>query len=236
MTTTPTNGPSAGRRGGDGRDGDRADDAREAFAAAAEGFVDVVRHVGPERWTLPALGSWDVRGLVGHASRSLSLLRRYLDAVPDDAAIQVGDPVAYYKGALSAAEGDATVRRQRDAEIAERGREAGAALGADPARAVEEHARTALAVVDTTPDDAPIATAAGVMTLAGYLPTRTFELAVHSLDLAAALGLAPPPALRPAVAASCLLAGHLAAAREDAGDLLLLMTGRVPARPGLSVL
>ncbi len=234
MTTTPTNGPSAGRRGAGG-DVDRADDARTAFAAAAEGFVDLARHVGPDRWTLPALGSWDVRGLVGHASRSLSLLRQYLDAVPDDAVIEVGDPVAYYEAALSA-ERDATARLQRDAEIAERGRAAGAALGVDPARAVEEHARAALALVDTTPDDAPIATAAGVMTLAGYLPTRTFELAVHSLDLAAALGLAPPPALRPAVAASCLLAGHLAAAREDAGDLLLLMTGRMPARPGLSVL
>lgn len=43
-----------------------------------------------------------------------------------------------------------------------------------------------LSLVDGWSDDAPVAMAAGAMALVDYLPTRTFELAVHSLDLARA--------------------------------------------------
>jgi hypothetical protein len=58
------------------------------------------------------------------------------------------------------------------------------------------------------------------MPLAGYLPTRTFELAVQSLDLTRALRLDIPDALRPAIAASCELAGRLAGQLPTAPELL----------------
>jgi hypothetical protein len=48
------------------------------------------------------------------------------------------------------------------------------------------------------------------MTLIDYLPTRTFELTVHSLDLARALGIESLAVLGPAVSACCELAGRLA--------------------------
>ena len=122
------------------------------------------------------------------------------------------------------------------AAIAQRGRETGEALGEDPAAAVRELVQRVTALVRNTQDDALVATPAGAMTLIDYLPTRTFELAVHTLDLARALGLPPPAALAPAVAASLELAGAIGSRLPSAGDLLLLLTGRTGLPENLSVL
>ena len=70
-----------------------------------------------------------------------------------------------------------------------------------------------------------IETIAGGMRLSDYLPTRTFELVVHTLDIAAALGRdtsAPPQALAEAVH----LATELAVLKGDGQPLLLALTGR----------
>lgn len=87
-----------------------------------------------------------------------------------------------------------------------------------------------------TPDEALLATPAGIMTLVDYLPTRTFELAVHGLDLARALKLEPPASLAPAIAASLELAGAIGARLPSAPELLLLLTGRSGLPDHLSVI
>ncbi|MDP9461967.1 MAG: maleylpyruvate isomerase N-terminal domain-containing protein [Actinomycetota bacterium] len=108
------------------------------------------------------------------------------------------------------------------AAVAQRGRKAGAALGVDPAEAVEEITARVLARVDAAKDDVVVATPVGGMRLGDYLPTRTFELTVHTCDLAAALG--QPLDVQPAAAVNSLtLLGELAA---RAGPLLLAGTGR----------
>jgi hypothetical protein len=74
------------------------------------------------------------------------------------------------------------------------------------------------------------------MRLADYLPTRTFELAVHTCDLATALAAPldlPPRAGRQALA---LVADLAAAPGEMAGRLLLVATGRDLDPFGASVL
>jgi len=68
-------------------------------------------------------------------------------------------------------------------------------------------------------------TAGGGMRLRDYLPTRTFELVVHSSDVAAALGLdpdVPPTALREAAG----LATQVVLDSGRGQDLLLTLTGR----------
>ncbi|MGH9110542.1 MAG: maleylpyruvate isomerase N-terminal domain-containing protein [Acidimicrobiales bacterium] len=198
---------------------------RTSFAAAAGGFAGMVGRVPPGSWDRPGLGTWTVRDLVGHASRALSTVDTYLAAGPSDRAPGDGDgdgdgatigPVAYYLAARGA---------NREA-IAERGRAAGLALGPDPADTVDRLARQALVAVEAAGDDAPVAAPFGPMTLAGYLPTRTFELAVHGLDLGRAAGIEPPAAMAPAIAAACELAGALAGQLAGAADFLLLVTGR----------
>ncbi|MFG2101210.1 maleylpyruvate isomerase N-terminal domain-containing protein [Micromonospora echinaurantiaca] len=199
------------------------DDSRRAYADAVGWFVRTAAAVG-DRWDRPGLGEWDVRALVGHTSRSLLTVEEYL-ARPA-AAVEVGSAADYYRAIRAVAGGPG---------VAERGRAAGAALGADPATAVAEIAVRVLAIVDARDGNALVTTIAGGMRLADYLPTRTFELAVHTADLAAALGV---PVDVPATAATQALwvVADLAVGDGVAGPLLLAATGRAGLPAGFSVL
>ncbi len=199
------------------------DDARRAFGDAAHWFVGSAALVG-DRWEEPGLGEWDVRALVGHTSRSMLTVEAYL-ARPADA-VEIGSAVEYFRATSAMAAG---------AAVAARGHEAGVALGADPAAAVAEIADRVLALVGSADGGERVTTIAGGMRLADYLPTRTFELAVHTADLASALGL---PADVPATAAAqaLRLVADLAVAGGRAGPLLLAATGRPGLPPGFSVL
>jgi hypothetical protein len=73
------------------------------------------------------------------------------------------------------------------------------------------------------------------MRLGDYLPTRTFELAVHTADLAAALGV-PPDVPATAAAQALQVVTGLALAHGLAGPLLLAATGRPGLPAGFSVL
>ncbi|MFJ5694055.1 maleylpyruvate isomerase N-terminal domain-containing protein [Arthrobacter sp. NPDC093125] len=193
---------------------------RAVYLSAALGFLELVEQVPGTAWAIPALGVWDVRGLIGHASRALTTVESYLGA--PQTGKRVDGPVEYYL----AIRGSTTPE-----SIAQRGRETGDALGTDPAGAVGEIVERLTALLGNTPDDALVASPAGTMVLIDYLPTRTFELAVHGLDLARVLGVEPPSSLMPGVAASLELAGAIGARLPIAPELLLLLTGR-PGLPG----
>src|SRR3954447_15242646 len=152
------------------------EDSRRAFADAAQWFVRTTALVG-DRWNRPGLGEWDVRALVGHTSRSLLTVETYL-ARPA-AAAELASAVDYFRATRAAA---------ADAAVAARGRDAGSALGTDPAAAVADIAARVLELVDSQDGSELLTTIAGGMRLSDYLPTRTFELAVHTADLATALG------------------------------------------------
>src|SRR3954463_4308468 len=100
------------------------DESRRAFADAAAAFVRTAAQVG-DRWQQPGLGEWDVRALVGHTSRSLLTVEAYLDRPA--AGVEVASAGDYLRRTRAVAAGPA---------VAARGREAGAALGAEPADAV----------------------------------------------------------------------------------------------------
>jgi uncharacterized protein (TIGR03083 family) len=199
------------------------DESRRAFTDAAGWFVDTTARVG-DRWTEPGLGEWDVRALVGHTSRSLLTVEAYL-ARPA-AAVEIPATADYYTATRAAAAAPA---------VAARGRDAGAALGTDPPAAVAEIATRVLRLVDGQDGTGLVTTIAGGMRLQDYLPTRTFELAVHTCDLARALGL---PLDVPATAAAQALqvVAELAVAGGVTGPLLLAATGRPGLPAGWSVL
>ncbi|WP_432544271.1 maleylpyruvate isomerase N-terminal domain-containing protein [Kineococcus sp. SYSU DK002] len=199
------------------------EDSRRAFREGAAWFVRTAALVG-ERWDAPGLGEWDVRALTGHTSRSLTTVEAYL-ATPA-AGVEVASAADYFRAVSAAAAAPG---------VAQRGREAGEALGADPAGAVADLAARVLALVDGCDGTELVTTFAGGMRLADYLPTRTFELAVHTADLAAALDLAPD--VPPAAATQALhLVTELAVAAGSGGALLLAATGRPGLAPGFSVL
>ncbi len=199
------------------------DDARRAFGDAAQWFVRTAGRVG-DRWSRPALGEWDVRALVGHTSRSLLTVEAYL-AHPA-ASVEVGSAGDYFRATRAAA---------ADPAVAARGREAGTALGSDPAAAVSEIAARVLPLVGARDGTELLTTIAGGMRLADYLPTRTFELAVHTADLATALG-APVDVPATAAAEALALVADLAVADGRAGAVLLGLTGRTGLPAGFSVL
>jgi uncharacterized protein (TIGR03083 family) len=197
-------------------------ESRRAFADAAAWFLRTVGLVG-DRWGEPGLGEWDVRALVGHTSRSFLTVESYL-ARP--AAVEIESAAGYVRRIRAAA---------ADAAVAARGRDAGAALGADPAAAVAEIAARVLGLVERSDGGEPAGTIAGGMRLADYLPTRTFELVVHTSDLATALGLPPDPPAAPATQALRIVT-DLAVSDGQAGLLLLAATGRPALPPGFSLL
>lgn len=198
-------------------------ESRLAFTDAAGWFVRTSALVG-DRWGRPGLGEWDVRALVGHTSRSLLTVEAYL-ARPA-AAVEVGSTADYFRATRAAA---------ADPAVAARGRDAGAALGADPATAVADIAARVLPLVDVRDGTELVTTIAGGMRLSDYLPTRTFELAVHTADLATALG-EPPDVPAPAAAQALRVVADLAVGGGLAGLLLLATTGRSGLPEGYSVL
>jgi uncharacterized protein (TIGR03083 family) len=198
--------------------------AREAFATAGSTFVETVSRVADDAWDVPALGEWNVRDLVGHTTRAFTTVEAYLDA--HASAAEIVGPVGYFVAVLEHAD---------HAAVATRGREAGQALGADPLAAVERiraHVEDRLAHTD---DETLVATPAGGMLLLDYLPTRTFELTVHTLDLARAIdGEVTIDPL--ALASSLALVAGLAGRRPDGASVLLALTGRGALPDAYSVL
>lgn len=207
-------------------------DIKDTFGLAASAFVDAVAGVRVDDWEKPGLGEWDVRSLVGHTTRALLTVETYLSTGAGSP--ELADPVDYYVAMLGdpADPSDADRRTTLDAAVAERGRQAGIELGADPAGGVAETAQRVVALVRTTEPDALLATSAGTMTLQAYLPTRIFELTVHTLDLHRAIRTDPAPQLEPAIALTWSLLGRIAARRHRQGDLVLSVAGRdVPLPP-----
>ncbi len=199
------------------------DDARRAFGDAAGWFRTTSARVG-DRWAAPGLGEWDVRALVGHTSRSLLTVEAYL-ARPAEA-VEVDSAVGYYRATRPISGGP---------DVAARGVAAGEALGADPAAAVAGIAARVVPLVAAQDGSELVTTIVGGMRLADYLPTRTFELAVHTCDLATALGL-PLEVPASAAAQALRLVTDLAVAEGTAGPLLLAATGRPVLPAGYSVL
>lgn len=154
-------------------------DNRPLYFAAVDAFLVLADQVGPDDWERPALGVWDVRSLVGHTSRAMTTVRDYLTKPAEQVARQTA--AEYFAAALSHASADV------HEGVAQRGVAEGQALGEDPPaslRALADQVRALLADAGNP----VVTTFAGGMRLQDYLQTRVFELTVHSLDLADALG------------------------------------------------
>lgn len=197
-----------------------------AFESAARSFAGLVHRIPADGWDGPGLGEWDMRSLVGHASRSLITVSTYLETSAEHE--DVATPQDYYAGI-------ADYMSSTDAEaITERGRQAGRDLGDDPAQAIDDLVESVLADLATAAD--PLVAVIGGLgiRLHTYLPTRTFELAVHSLDIARAAALSfdlPDIVLDEAT----VLAARIAVTTGRGSEVLMSLTGRRVLPPGFSV-
>lgn len=200
-------------------------DNRGTYLSATDVFVAQVARIPLDLLTGPGLGEWDLRALVGHTSRSLVTVETYLDQPADE--VVVPSAAGYYAAIAASLAGN-------DPAVAERGRQAGAALGDDPAAFVRDLAARVRTKMEGYDDSYVLTTIAGGMRFGEYLRTRTFELVVHGLDLAAATGLRPDLAEESLVDAATL-AAEVAARGKHGRDLVLALTGRAPLPAGFSV-
>ncbi len=199
------------------------DTSQRAFIDATAWFVQTTALVRG-RWSEPGLGEWDVRALIGHTSRALLTVETYLDRPAET--VDVATAAEYFQATRSLADGP---------DVAARGRKAGTSLGADPQGALEEISARVLKLIDARNGTELVTTIAGGMRLRDYLPTRTFELAVHTSDLCLALG-APIDIPDTAAMQALTVVSDLAVAGGLAGPLLLAATGRTALPTAFTVL
>ncbi|OBF29620.1 maleylpyruvate isomerase N-terminal domain-containing protein [Mycobacterium sp. ACS4331] len=203
-----------------------AAEGRAVFESAARAFADLVREIPDSTWSGPGLGEWDLRSLIGHTSRSLVTVHEYLKSPADQE--DIADAAGYYVHVRAAS------ASLDPAQIVERGRQAGQALGADPVSTIDTLVEQALADIDAAGD--PLITVIGGVgiRLSSYLPTRIFELAVHGLDIAEAarVEFTPPSDV---LTAATVLAAQIAVAFGDGPTVLRSLTGRAALPPRYSV-
>ena len=198
---------------------------RETYLEAGEFFGGVVDKVDIDGWEAPALGEWCVRDLTGHTYRSFTTVLSY-SAKPGDT-VELERPVDYF---LKAGEALADPK-----QVAERGRAAGLEIIDDPRLMVRGFAMYVKNKLEELSDDHIMATPVGGIRLIDYLPTRTFELIIHTMDLAKAVGVddKPPEA---GMEATLKILSQLAIHRGHAATLTLAATGRHGLPDGFSVL
>ena len=187
----------------------------------------MVGQIKVTQWELQGLGLWSIRDLVGHAGRSLSLISDYLVSDSRELNTSLNNAVEYFESA----------RSQIDPQAVEiRGRQAGMALGSNPHASVCTMVGAAIAAVRACDPNAVVETPLGVMKVHDYLPTRTFELCAHSLDISRALGVERIADLAMPLTDSLHLVAELIARSNNAAEMLMCLLGRTPLAPGYSAL
>ena len=200
-------------------------DIRETYLEAGEYFASIVDQVDIDGWDEPALGEWCVRDLTGHTYRSFTTVLSY-SAAPGDK-VEIERPVDYF---LKVAGGSVDHK-----QVAELGRAAGLEIIDDPRMMVRGFAMYVKNKLDELGDDHIMDTIVGGMRLIDYLPTRTFELIIHTMDLAKAVGVDSKPPEK-GMTATLEILGQIALYRGQASDLVLAATGRRGLPTGFSVL
>ncbi len=200
-------------------------DIRDTYLEAGEYFASVVDQVDIDGWDEPALGEWCVRDLAGHTYRAFTTVLSY-SAAPGDK-VEIERPVDYF---LKVVGGNVDHK-----QVAELGRGAGLEIIDDPRMMVRGFAMYVKNKLDELGDDHIMGTIVGGMRLIDYLPTRTFELIIHTMDLAKAVGVDSKPPEK-GMTATLEILGQIALYRGQASDLVLAATGRGGLPTGFSVL
>ena len=166
-----------------------------------------------------------MRGLVGHTARALITVTDYL-GLDEPSSVSIDTAGDYY--------GSLYLVYTNPEAIHHRGVEVGRSLGDEPAAHIRVLRDRAIALVDAQGPDRIVSIGGMGIPLAEYLQTRVFELVVHSMDIARAVGVSVevPPAL---VESTATLAAAIAARTGKGEQLLLALTGRAPLPPDFSV-
>lgn len=205
-------------------------DYRRAFRSAAVSFADLIARVPAGGWDGPGLGDWTLRELAGHAAGSgLRQIPAVLASSADEIT-RAGSEDYWLLARAVPPEVLAAARRASDEDA----RTNAVALEDDPAGVVGDLVGLATQALGRVEDDHLVETPAGGMRVRDWLPTRTFELVVHGLDIAAAAHIEMH--LDPEVyAQAAAQAARAAAMAGDGPALLRALTGRAPLPPTITI-
>jgi uncharacterized protein (TIGR03083 family) len=205
----------------------------EAFDAESRRLSEVVAAAGDAAFARPSpCAPWTVAELVYHVRTGMGRLTGMLTA-PEPAGRGLVPAAAYYRA-------DHRFSAATNAGRTDDARSGAAALPGAAARArdFDEVRRQAWALVQAAPPGRAVRTRHGDrMLLTEFLRTRVLELAVHGLDLAAALECPPWMTAPAAQVTGELLLPPAAAARLraetgwDQVTLIAALTGRRPVTP-----
>jgi hypothetical protein len=211
----------------------------EAFLASARHAGDVLASpaVGAG-WRSPsALAEMSVGALAGHLFLVLRRVLKHLDEPVAEACEPGAAPATDMCPAIHMWE---SVRVERpedlDRPLHTKVREDGAHVAAWGWEAVRRAYADRLAVLSTRLRAAPysaVALEGGTMAFPAYLSTRIVEMLVHADDLAASVGIQPPPP--PADAVDTALGLLVDAARQAYGDVELIRALTRHERAPLSI-
>ncbi|WP_203834559.1 maleylpyruvate isomerase N-terminal domain-containing protein [Winogradskya humida] len=205
-------------------------DFRWAYKSAVTVFTDLVIRIPGDRWDGAGLGEWSLRDLVGHTVSSA--LHQVPGVLASPAPSVVLDSAEAFWGFARSVPPE--VYAAYSVASSEDARKAGEALGDDPGAAVIDFARKATQALSAAGDADVIASPGGGMRVRDWIPTRTFELVVHGLDVAAAANV-PVEFAGQVVTDVTLQAAKTAATGPEAAFLLRALTGRATLPTGFSV-
>jgi hypothetical protein len=196
----------------------------ETYVAAVDTFIEQAAIIRADQFDVVVLGEWTARDLLGHTNRAVTLVRQYASA--EEPPPGGGTAADYYVAAFAAAADPAA--------IAQRGRDAGAALGANPIEQLRaDRAATMELLLDPVRRPRSIASPFGTFELSAYLESRIVELVVHTDDLTRGLREAQFSAV---VRSGCLQTlSTLAVLRGSASAVTAALTGRVALPPQFTV-
>jgi uncharacterized protein (TIGR03083 family) len=175
-----------------------------AFGDASEFFASAVALVPADGWNRPGLGSWDIRELVAHANRAQTLVVEYVESSRP--------PESFGPDYFN------------DEAIAARARDAARALGDAPAFAVKAAGVAAVGLIRRSAPETPVSSPMGTLTLGRYLPSRTTELVIHTVDLIRAIDVDVPVPERALKESLCFVAER--STSKGGLQVLLALTGR----------
>ncbi len=196
------------------------------FEESARSFFGLLARINPDQWDEPGLGAWTVRSLAGHTLRAITTVGEYLAVEPPSVA-SCADAEAYLLGITAGA-------GVNDA-IAQRGIASGELLAAIPLEQLTQELNRTLAQIAAQPVARVLAVHGGrSILLSEYLRTRSFELIVHSMDIARATGIEQVLPMR-SVEDAAALAARVAVRQGDGKAILNALTGRIPLPESFSV-
>jgi uncharacterized protein (TIGR03083 family) len=203
---------------------------RDTYLSAARAFAALIERVPNHAWDQPGLGVWTIRELTGHASTAA--LSSVIAAIARPATEEViATPQGYYALARTV---DPAIYSAAVKASEEGAREEAAALGDPIAAGVQRLVDQVTTTLDEVHGDPLVETAAGGMRLDAWLPTRTFELAVHSIDIATS-GQLPADLPEAVISEAAQLAACTAVVNGDGIAVLKALTGRRQLPAGYSI-